>query len=223
MLVENSRLVDLLNEVRSTIAFDQPMLSASVLEGQVIVNGLFRVLSDYSELNAYGTIVEYQIQIFFDPKFPDIQPKVFEVGNTIPRNADDSHINPDDSCCVVVWEAWTGTANDKTVQDYFDGPLKNFFLGQYIKRVTGVWPFGEEKHGREGVVNAFAELLGCDNDERQVIRYLRSLKKDWPRGHWDCPCGSGLIIRKCCADELAKLSKKVPSKKACRMLKCLEN
>ena len=215
-----NRLTSLLIEIRSTIAFDQPKLSASLQDRQVIVYGLFRVLTGDSSMGARGKIAEYQIQIEFDSAFPNIEPKVFDVGKAITRDAD-HHVNPDGSCCLVVWEVWTATTHNNTVQDYFDGPLKNFFLSQYLKQTTGVWPFGEETHGKEGVVDAFADLLGCAKNEKQVRRILRSLLEDWPRGHWNCPCGSGSIIRKCCAKKLSDLSKKVPPTNARRMLACL--
>ena len=219
--VRKRRLGPLLDEVRSTITFDQPNLSASLRGSRVFVDGKYLVLSETVGIVPQGAIAEYQIEITFDPTYPDIEPMVFEVGNAIPHHMD-YHINSNGSCCICIWEIWIATAIDKSVQEYFHGPLKNFFLGQHLKKTTSKWPFGEERHGKQGLIDAFTDLLGCERNENKIRCLLRTLSKDWPRGHWDCPCGSGLIIRKCCAKKLSDLSKNVPSKNACRMLAYLD-
>ncbi|WP_428249819.1 hypothetical protein [Ferrovibrio sp.] len=217
MPIRKCRLTSLLNDVRATIAFDQPKLSASLRDGQIYVDGYFRVLSGLSKIDAQGAMAEYQIEIVFNPEYPNIEPKVYEVGNAIARDAE-HHINPDGSCCLSVWEAWTAYSRSTSIQEFFDGPLKNFFLGQYLKRTTGDWPFGEERHGKEGLLDAFADRLGCSRNEKKIRYLLRLLSKEWPRGHWNCPCGSGLIVRKCCKKELSELSERLPQKNAKRML-----
>ena len=29
------------------------------------------------------------------------------------------------------------------------------------------------------------------NNKKDIVYHLRLLSKDWPKGHWLCPCGSG--------------------------------
>ncbi len=219
--INQCHLISLLNEIKSVIAFDQPKLSATLQNNLVLVDGVFRVLQSTGKFAPDGAIAEYRIHIEFDVAFPEIEPKVFETDKAIIRDGE-HHINPDGSCCTCVWEVWIATDHDISVQDYFDGPLKNFFLSQYVKRTTGKWPFGEEKHGKVGFIDAAARLLGCDNNEIQVRRLLKSLSQDCPRGDWDCPCGSGLTIRKCCSKERSELSKRIPPKNARRMLERLD-
>lgn len=54
------------------------------------------------------------------------------------------------------------------------------------------------------------ELLQTD-DARTVSRFLYVLSKLNVKGHWDCPCGSGLKIRRCCQARIADLRRKIPS------------
>ena len=210
-------LEKLFREVKCAIGFDQPKLKAERISDGVVVEGTYILTLTADAVVSQGEMAEYDIRIFFPSSFPAAEPKVLETGNTIPHH-EDYHINPDGTCCVVIWEAWTATKEEISVQTYFDGPLKNFFLGQHHKALTNRWPFGEEKHGKQGLIDAFAAILGCSRNEKKVRYLLRVLSKDWPKGHWDCPCGSGRIIRKCCAKDLADLSNRIPKKNAQRML-----
>ena len=119
--------ISLLSEIKSTIAFDQPKLSATLHDGKVVVEGVFRVLPWTVDITPQGAIAKYQIQIIFDTAYPESEPKVFEIGNSI-DGVDDNHINPDSSCCNCVWEVWIAADREISVQDYFDGSLKNFFF-----------------------------------------------------------------------------------------------
>lgn len=212
------RLQQLFHTVQSVIAFDQPELSAKIKDGKIIVEGNLVVVPTIAEYANSGAIAEFLVRIIFKSSYPDAEPLVHETGGCIPRNPD-HHINEEDgSCCVLIWEEWIATAKDKSVQAYFDSPLKNYFLGQHIKHTTGDWPFGERRHGKKGIIDAFGEILGCARNEKKIEYLLRILTKSWPRGHWDCPCKSGQIIRKCCFADLAKLNKKVPPKIAKKML-----
>lgn len=220
--INNRRLQQLFNDVQATIAFDQPKLTAELKSDHIIVEGAFVVVASIDEHTNQGAIATYLVKIAFYASYPNSEPVVLETEGNIPRNPD-YHINRDGSCCVVIWEDWIATAKYTSVQAYFDGPLKNYFLGQHIKQTTGDWPFGERRHGKKGLIDAFAEILRCEKNERKIIYLLRILSKDWPRGHWDCPCKSGQIIRKCCINDLAKLSANVPSKVAKRMLVRLQS
>lgn len=215
--VTKHRLQHLFEDIHSVIGFDHPKLSVKFEEKIVVVEGVYNIAPSTTQFANSGAIAEYQIRIEFCGPFPRIEPIVFETGNTIPRN-EDHHINRNGSCCIVIWEVWMTAAQDISLQAYFDGPLKNFFLGQQHKTHFGVWPFDEEDHGKPGLISAFADLLGCAKKEQMVRYLLRVLSKDWPKGHWPCPCGSGKIIRMCCAANLAQLSQRVPPSNARRML-----
>lgn len=215
--ITDRRLARLLDEVQSAVSFDQPLLTVRIDQERVVAEGTFIVLPTTPEFSGQGPIAEYQVKVDIALGYPRIEPKALETGGAIPRNAD-HHINPDGTCCVVIWEAWIAAEADISIKAYFDGPLKNYFLGQHLKRETGKWPFGEWAHGDPGLVDAFAERLGCKPNQKTVRYLLRILSKDWPRGHWACPCRSGKIIRKCCRSEMQALSQKVPPSNARRML-----
>lgn len=220
--IRKQRLGNLLHEVEATIAFDQPLLMATSQEDGVMVSGTYVLNPTTDDLIGHGPLARYEVAIRFPPIFPKAEPIVFETGSSIPHDAE-YHINPDGTCCIVIWEAWASSTKKISVQDYFDDPLRNYFLGQYQKAATGKWPFGEERHGKEGLIDAFSGRLSCTQNEKRMRYLLRLLSKDWPKGYWDCPCRSGKIVRQCCAKHLARLSQDVPKQDAKRMISRLKS
>jgi len=209
-----------LQEVRAAIAFDQPKLRATADDQGIVVRGTYLVLENGAIANPAGPISEFDVEIFLSDRYPYRKPKVFEVGGRIARHPD-RHINPEGDCCVTVWEHWLVNASDPSFAAFLNGPLNEFFLGQYWYERTGKWPFGERAHGAKGLEEAYAETLGIPNKTKLLIYYLRLLSLDWPKGHWLCPCGSGERLRYCHRGELMALHQRVPPRIAKRMLRRL--
>lgn len=40
-------------------------------------------------------------------------------------------MNPDGDCCVTVWEHWLMSANELSIAGYLNGPVNEYFRGQY--------------------------------------------------------------------------------------------
>lgn len=211
-----------IEEVKAAIGFDQPKLTVAEEDGDIVVRGRFLVLEDVEAIRSSGPITEFDITIFLDRRYPKREPLVFEMAERIPRFAE-RHINPDGDCCVTVWEDWLARAADTSFAGYLNGPLREYFLGQHSFELTKKWPFGERAHGKNGLFEAYAEALGIPNKKSLVIYYLRLLSKAWPKGHWQCPCNSGKILRQCHRDDLMQLHEKIPTGLARRMLRRLRS
>ena len=212
----------LLQEITKTIAFHQPKLRIICVSPSIVIEGGFLLTG-----KGYGKrIDEYDVRIIADYRYPQKEPKVFEMSGRIPRNAD-HHINNDGSCCIGVWEQWLITSDNNSFSQFIKGPLHQYFLSQWCFEKKGKWPFGERSHGEKGVLEACSEIVGIPSKKEPIIRYLKtlSLKEKqgcWPKGHWLCPCGSGYIIRKCASDHaenLKSLHKKIPPRNARALLK----
>ena len=211
-----------LDEVKAAIAFDQPKLSAVRQGPDFILSGNYLLFENGAIANPAGPISEFAIKMVVSERFPKREPKVFETGGRIPRKAD-YHVNPDGDCCVTVWENWLVCADDLSFAGYMNGPLHEFFLGQYWFDKTGKWPFGERPHGAKGLEEAYADALGIPQKKKDLIYHLRLLSKDWPKGHWPCPCGSGKKLRECHRDKVMALHEKVPPPVAKQMLRRLKS
>jgi hypothetical protein len=192
----------LLEEVRRALAADQPDLRATIVDGAVQVRG------SYAVHDGGGVLDRYQIEIRFPRDYPKTLPVVEEIGGRIPRIAD-HHISVDGTACLLVPEEWL-LAKDQSVRAFFDGPMKDFFLGQLLVEAGKPWPFGQRSHGYEGLIEAYMDLLGI-SDPTRVTAYFDCLRRKALKGHFDCPCGSNKRLRYCHWAELQELAKRIPS------------
>ena len=82
-----------------------------------------------------------------------------------------------------------------------------FFLAEH----NGKRPWGELPHGGKGLIEHYEKYFNVTGKEK-VVRLLEHLAiHNEIKGHPKCPCGSGVKIRYCHAEELRKLTK-VPKK-----------
>lgn len=194
--------------VADALCFRQPGLDVVVEGDMVIALGGFIVAAEERRNRDFGPLAEFEIRIELDPRYPDIEPKIFEIGGSIPHEAR-FHISGDGSCCILVWETWRHTAQDLSIGAFLDGPVRNFFLSQRAVALGQGWPFGEWDHGAAGLIAAYGERLGYDFDEitlkRFLRRYLKILARQEVPAFWRCPCQSGRNIRNCCQERLSVL------------------
>ncbi len=203
--------------VEAAIGFIQPRLSAEATGQGFLLRGDFLVFESGAISNPAGPLTSFEIALFIPDNFPRSEPVLIETGGRIPRK-EYRHINPDGDCCVTVWEHWLMSAAELSIAGYLNGPVNEYFLGQYWYEKKGEWPFGERSHGRKGLVEAYADLLGVPPRERDLTYRLRLLAQDWPKGHWQCPCGSGRKLRLCHREAMMELHQKIPPRMARRML-----
>lgn len=202
-------------EAEQALMFDQPALTVSVAGNQVVVAGDYFLNSEGSTPDPLGPIATFSVSVQFDPKFPYVEPAVRETAGKIPKGR---HLNPNGTCCLGVWEQWLVEAEDKSVSAFFSRPFRDFFLSQTYFQNHDDWPFGELPHGLDGIIEAYASVLGIEPHAKEVSAYIDVLAQPgWPRGHRPCPCGSGKMIRNCHRQDLNQLREKVPYAMAKRM------
>ena len=157
-----------LGEVKTAIAFDQPKLRASVDRHVIRIDGSYLAFENGVVAAPGGPITAFDIKMEFSDRYPRREPKVFEVGGQIPRKAE-RHINSDGDCCATVWENWLVATQDQSFASYINGPLNEYFLGQFWFEKTGKWPFGERPHGTKGLEEAYADALGIPNKQKTYV------------------------------------------------------
>lgn len=175
------------------------------LEGHVVVfKGSFPLVHEGK------TIDRFSIEIKIPPDFPDSIPLVFETAGKIPRTAD-WHTNEKGELCVLVPEEWLLHPLHDSVLEFMNGPLRSFLIGHSLAKLGLPRPFGERKHGLDGLAEAYEELLEVSG-LKQVVKYLNYLSAKKIKGHWNCPCGSGMQIKKCHFNKFLELQAKIPRK-----------
>lgn len=183
----------------------QPELAADKKDGFVEITGRYSLRDEEGEYDAF----DVQIRLF--DGYPDVEPKMYEVGERIPREPE-RHVNPDNSCCFGVWERWCLLADDNSVRAFLQGPVRSYFVSQVVCELKGVWPFGEFSHGGDGLVEAGAELLSCPNNSGSVIAMIDAvLAGDFPPED-QCPCGSKVRAADCHLDQIERLHQKYSSR-----------
>jgi len=195
----------MVSEIEVDLRTSYPNLHLIIVKGRdAEVRGTFPVRSPLGK-----ELERYQIAIRLPWNYPRDLPEVREIAGRIPWLAD-FHVNPDGTCCVLLPEdrgrCFPDGARFKT---FLDGPVHDFFLGQSLIALGESWPFGEWGHGKAGVYEFYRELLGTD-DAKTMVRFLHVLTKLNLKLHWECPCGSGRKIKKCCQRRIADLRRKVP-------------
>lgn len=202
------RKADLVEAIRADLADAYPNLHLFIDDdGVAEVRGTFPVRSEERKV-----LDRYQIRIEL-PDYPRILPIVREVGGRIPWHPD-FHVDTNGKACILVpddrWRCFPVGARFK---QFLDGAVHDFFLGQSIVAKGGEWPFGEWSHGDQGLLEYYYDLLKTD-DVTVVQRFLQVLSKINLKDHWDCPCGSGKRIRRCCVSRLRDLRAKIPHRTA---------
>ena len=79
-----------------------------------------------------------------------------------------------------------------------------YFYGYCHWKKYGEHPFGEHKHGAEGIVRYYIDELELV-DEVAALAVVCFLFEHGYRGHHACPCGSGLNVRRCHGPKLREL------------------
>jgi len=217
-LVEVTISDDFYSEVQQAVAKHQPELSVSRTDSSIILEGRFLVYgSDGPIDSSNGVFDSYEIRAEVTELFPAQVPVVFEIGGRIPKIVD-RHIFPKDGdCCLGVWIEWLMKAPNHRFATFLNGPMHDYFVSQTYYETHGVWPFGERSHGKLGILEAYAELLGIASDERIITDYLHLLSRQTIKGHAICPCGSGRRLRQCHSDDLQRLNQRIPPLMARRM------
>lgn len=202
----------LVREIKDALFVDQPYLEVSEQGGSVVVEGTYALLPHLPEHRDMGAFARYKVRVTVESDYPKTEPVVVVLDRSVPRN-DAYHYSSSGECCITVFETWKVSAQDNSIASYFNGPFRNFFLSQLLRRRKGHWPFDDWAHGEEGFVQAAAEFIGCRSDASTVKSTLtwRMGNKFLPESQDSpCPCGSGEKTSDCCFPLLSGLAQRLP-------------
>ncbi|MFN0217361.1 MAG: hypothetical protein ACKVP4_00960 [Hyphomicrobium sp.] len=162
------------------------------------VQGTYDLFHDRTWLDSY------LIRVDLPDAYPRGLPAVYEIGGRIPRT-DAYHVNADGSLCLgVPEELWIKHVGRFEIDVILDGPLRTFLLGATDKLKGRDWPYGERAHGPQGLCQFYAPVIGS-SDPLHVLDLIQMLSAKRIKGHWPCPCGSNLQLRKCHGEPIREL------------------
>ncbi|MBL7953951.1 MAG: hypothetical protein JNJ91_02850 [Flavobacteriales bacterium] len=161
---------------------------------------------------------QFDVEVAVSPRSQVDIPVVREVAGRIPRQLDPHHVIKDDgTLCVVLPEAyWYHYPEGLRLDAFMMGPLRSHLAGQTFVLQGLPWPQKEWPHAADGSLAFYREILGAD--DRAAVRLMLMLAKGSIKGHRECPCGSGAIVRNCHRDAVWKASERIPRELAQRTL-----
>jgi hypothetical protein len=187
----------------------QPHMLVSCENEDVLACGRYDLRPEMPGHPPCAILASYDLRIVVPPDVERVGPRVYETGNKIPRSPE-RHVGDNGWCCIGVFPVWRATARDPRYIAFLDDPLRNFFIGQVAVDEGLEWPFGEYRHGSDGVIEAAAGFLGSEATVKAVRETLRLLPVLRERGasisYRTCPCGSRRILERCCFGRLHRLS-----------------
>ncbi len=130
-----------------------------------------------------------------------------ETDGKIDRNY--PHINKNGTLCLgveteIILRCVTEFGFD--IYKWFEEFVVPYFSTYEYFKEFGRYPFGQYRHGNNGILEFYMEFFNVDNLEKAKNCLLFSGQNRY-RGHWTCPCGSRKRIRYCHRKELFKAQK----------------
>ena len=160
----------------------------------VVVHGTYGIF-----VSEFAQQIEYRISILMPNKYPKQIPNMFYNDPKLPVGDIDRHIMTDGSACLGVHaDIMTRWSLNPGIVNFLEGFVAPFLVWQaYYNAHQKPPPWGERSHFAEGIKEYYAELLGI-NRRQTVVEFMKLLaRKNRPKGHEICPCGSGVRLRSC--------------------------
>ena len=223
----------LFREERRTLVLAAPLM------GMVIAGPKYRLNKvsylEQESVVVYGTYgisfsdskdqIEYGICILLPDRYPKQLPVLFCNDPKLPIDNIDRHILSDGSACLGVYTdlmtRWSMKSDIANFLENFAAPFLVWQVYYDAHRKPPSW--GQRSHFADGIIEYYAELLGL-NKRKSVIEFMKLLaRKNRPKGHERCPCGSGKRLRNCHRELLYSIREKVKWEYVVRDMKAVLN
>lgn len=141
----------------------------------------------------------YKLKIVVPHNYPNEIPRVYEIGQDIPRTSE-YHMNSDGSLCLgSPLRILESIQQDESLISYAKSILLPYLYAASLKKcgICKHMAYGELAHGEQGLLTDYKKCFGVKTDT-QVLRVLELLKRenlDYEKE--PCPCGCGRSIADC--------------------------
>ena len=137
---------------------------------------------------------KYYVRISI-PFNTNLLPSIFEIGNQLSPEYPHKYANGK-LCLETDINIAQRFKNGLSLIEWMDEYVETYFFSyEYYKRF-GTFPFGEHKHGFQGLLENYSSLFH-ENDLFKTYKIMKSISQENYRGHMLCPCGSNKKIRNC--------------------------
>jgi len=163
-------------------------------EESVLVMGLFRLSVPDSSV-----YYDYRISLYLPNNYPTRYPIMMCNDERLPIGNIDRHILSDGQACLAapaeIKKRW---GSEPRIVPFLDNLVAPFLAWQvYYDEYKQPPPWGQLSHGVMGIFEYYADCLEIPLDEH-TYEFMKLLaRKNNPKGHELCPCGSGRRLRNC--------------------------
>ena len=169
-------------------------------QGETIVVGPYTLDATHNDVRL---VEDFKLQIIVPAGYPNSLPKVKEISGIIEREYE--HLYPDGTLCLgIQGELLIAQLKNPSLTALLDGPVCSYLYSYLYHKRYRRYPFGDRAHGASGILQYYEELFREPNPIK-TISLLKTVCSDSYRGHLPCPCGSGLISRKCHGEIILEL------------------
>ena len=202
----HKRNPDLYASEMSAVRRRYPDVAIQFTLGRVCLNGLFPVQAQDG-----STIRCYHLAMVFPASYPEWVPDCWMLEPGVQHIADRHMDTKGRACLCLPHEVPDYFPEGIRFETYADRLLTPWLVGQAYFDTHGRWPpWPTREHGKDGIIQGFAELLGI-SDPAATDRYARLLVREKPaKGHELCPCGSSRKLRDCHEDLYRRSREAIP-------------
>lgn len=171
-------------------------------DGSAVVMGPYALDASYDGIRLAEN---FELQLAIPANYPESLPRVKELSDII--NPSYEHLFVDRSFCLgVQGELLIAQLKNPSLVRLYDGPVRSYLYSYLFRERYGRYPFGDRAHGTKGILQFYSEFF----NEPSLIgtwKLLLTTVTGEYRGHLPCPCGSGVIGRKCHGDAILRLKR----------------
>lgn len=183
----------LLDEIEILLA-QQPLLMKTEIDGNLKFIGKYKICNQLE-----NEIFEdyFSLEIFIPNGFPEDIPTVKSTDGKIRENNYKGHAYANGQFCLEVDTAIAAfLQRNPSLLGFLTKYLDTYLCGFLFYRKHKYLPFGEHKHGAEGLLDYYCELFET-TEIKSAYSLLACLFNENLKGHVQCPCQSGKRYRNC--------------------------
>ena len=202
---------NLFERERRALAQASPLMGLTIVGPEFAVNKFCILKSDAAVAygthqvvmpNSGGRKLEYKIALWTPHNFPKRPPVMFcnDPKLAWQENLDRHIYGLGQACLAVNAEVRLHWPPGSSLADFLIRLVEPWLIWQAYFDAHGEGPpWGERKHGREGIMEFYEDLWEKPLPPKfNLIAFIELLAmKKMPKGHHPCPCGSGYKLRNC--------------------------
>jgi len=159
--------------------------------GRWVIRGTLSFSARYQDITIDDV---FSILLSLPSDYPNSPPTVQETGGRIPATF--HQFNDRTFCLGAPVEVKSRFKKDQRLLNFVQTLVVEYLYNYVHYEKHGTLPFGELAHGCKGIREYYQKLFATD-DVNTILALLKVLYEKKYRGHYQCPCGSGNILRKC--------------------------